>query len=187
MDVAMPMFRQRGVKAVKMDEIAATLGISKRTLYEIYDTKETLLLEGIKRGREAIDSHLEQFARAAHNEMEVLVEFLRVQMRDLQDVCSAYITDINRFPTVIDYLRNNQDEHRKKSGEFTQRGIENGYLIPNINYDVFIILSDAMMEYVMNSRLYEQYPLKDVMHTMISILIRGCCTEKGRQILDEVL
>ena len=44
---AMEEFASRGIKAVKMDDIAAKLGISKRTMYEIYSTKEDILLEGI--------------------------------------------------------------------------------------------------------------------------------------------
>ena len=36
METAMKAFAERGVKAVKMDDIAQMLSISKRTLYEIY-------------------------------------------------------------------------------------------------------------------------------------------------------
>jgi len=39
LDTAMKAFSTYGIKAVKMDYIAQTLGISKRTLYEIYDNK----------------------------------------------------------------------------------------------------------------------------------------------------
>lgn len=46
---AMAAFTKKGIKAVKMDDIAAALSISKRTLYELYENKEDLLLEGIKR------------------------------------------------------------------------------------------------------------------------------------------
>ena len=49
---AIRLFQQKGVKAVRMDDIANHLQISKRTLYEIYDNKEDLLLEGIKRTEE---------------------------------------------------------------------------------------------------------------------------------------
>lgn len=45
---AMPLFKQKGIKAVRMDDIANILSISKRTLYEIYNNKEDLLLEGVK-------------------------------------------------------------------------------------------------------------------------------------------
>lgn len=187
LDVAMPMFKQRGVKAVKMDEIASKLTISKRTLYEIYENKETLLLEGIRRNHEAMDRYLESYAAKAGSEMEVLIEFLRVNMREVQNISSDYISDLNRYRSVIDYLRDSGNKHHEKSGEFIRRGIENGYFMPNLNYDLFITVNDAMLDYVMTARLYEKYPLKDIMHTIVSIFIRGCCTEKGRQLLDKVI
>lgn len=45
---AMTEFLHKGVKSVKMDDIANTLAISKRTLYEIYSNKEELLLEAVR-------------------------------------------------------------------------------------------------------------------------------------------
>lgn len=40
-------FRKNGIKSITMDDIAALLKISKRTLYEIFQDKETLLKECI--------------------------------------------------------------------------------------------------------------------------------------------
>lgn len=45
LEVALCEFKQKGIRAVKMDDIARMLTISKRTLYEIYPNKEELLLE----------------------------------------------------------------------------------------------------------------------------------------------
>lgn len=45
---AMTEFLHKGVKSVKMDDIANALAISKRTLYEIYSNKEELLLEAVR-------------------------------------------------------------------------------------------------------------------------------------------
>ena len=44
LDTAMGLFKQKGIKAVRMDDIATEIAISKRTLYEIYSNKEDLLL-----------------------------------------------------------------------------------------------------------------------------------------------
>ena len=55
LDTSLPLFKKLGVKAVKMDDIASILTISKRTLYEIYDNKEQLLFECIKREKETFD------------------------------------------------------------------------------------------------------------------------------------
>ena len=40
---AMQMFVSQGIKAVRMDDIAQQLGVSKRTLYELFGDKESLL------------------------------------------------------------------------------------------------------------------------------------------------
>lgn len=45
-------FAQKGVKTVRMDDIAAGLSISKRTLYELFHDKEDLLLDVMKLHRE---------------------------------------------------------------------------------------------------------------------------------------
>ena len=47
-------FAQKGVKTVRMDDIAAGLSISKRTLYELFHDKEDLLLDVMKLHREEI-------------------------------------------------------------------------------------------------------------------------------------
>ena len=39
LEVTMDMFHKQGIKQVRMDDIAKTLSISKRTLYEIFDDK----------------------------------------------------------------------------------------------------------------------------------------------------
>ena len=43
LNAAMKAFTEKGIRAVKMDDIAESLAISKRTMYEIYATKEELL------------------------------------------------------------------------------------------------------------------------------------------------
>lgn len=39
LETAMVAFAEKGIRAVKMDDIANSLSISKRTLYEIYGNK----------------------------------------------------------------------------------------------------------------------------------------------------
>ena len=61
LETAMKEFCARGIKQVKMDDIARKLGISKRTLYEIYANKETLLFEGVKQREEAYDHQIKKY------------------------------------------------------------------------------------------------------------------------------
>ena len=42
---ALVLFGKYGIKSITMDEIASGLGISKRTLYETFKDKESILME----------------------------------------------------------------------------------------------------------------------------------------------
>ena len=71
-DQAMQMFVSQGIKSVRMDDIAQQLGVSKRTLYEMFGDKEGLLYlamerysdklmrEGMVKNRTSLRSMLEQ-------------------------------------------------------------------------------------------------------------------------------
>jgi AcrR family transcriptional regulator len=47
-EASMKAFALHGVRAVKMDDVAQSLSISKRTIYEMFGNKEQLLIEVLK-------------------------------------------------------------------------------------------------------------------------------------------
>ena len=53
-NTAFDLFSQYGIKSVSMDDVAKAAGISKRTLYESFEDKETLLIEGIDHNSESL-------------------------------------------------------------------------------------------------------------------------------------
>lgn len=105
MQVAMREFRRCGVKAVKMDDIASRLSISKRTLYEIFSNKEELLLECVRMQEEAFDSHMTEFGSdSSHNSIDIILEFYRFQMQNVSDVSPAFYEELSKYGHVVDFL-----------------------------------------------------------------------------------
>lgn len=47
LDVAIEEFLVNGIKTVKMDDIASKMGISKRTMYELFTDKKDFSLPGM--------------------------------------------------------------------------------------------------------------------------------------------
>lgn len=79
---AMTEFLHKGVKSVKMDDIANALAISKRTLYEIYSNKEELLLEAVRIHEEEFNDHMVQYSQNKnHSVMDIIIEFLVAKVR----------------------------------------------------------------------------------------------------------
>lgn len=83
MEAAMMLFRERGIKAVKMDDIAQQrLGISKRTLYEICEDKEKLLYYCIVTYDRRRQEHMENYVNEGHNVIDVIVEAYRMRLKE---------------------------------------------------------------------------------------------------------
>ena len=66
-------FTTKGIKSITMADIAAALGISKRTLYEVFEDKETLLREVILKNQEDKNEFLENLLAESTNVLEVIL------------------------------------------------------------------------------------------------------------------
>lgn len=99
---AMAEFQDKGIKAVKMDDIAGALSMSKRTLYELFGTKEQLLLECVRQWQKDKEAHMDRFIKERKpNVIAIIVEFYRYQMKCLSYVSSSYFYDLHKYPAVI--------------------------------------------------------------------------------------
>lgn len=187
LDTAMMLFKKNGIKAVKMDDIANYLSISKRTLYEIYDNKEDLLLEGVKNDVAMRRKNMEEFRQSNDDVLQVILHFYQVKLIEIGSVNPDYYLDMRKYKKVIDYFEGNKVEQKKAAEIIFRRGVDEGYFLPQLNYDIVNRLGDAAMDYVMSSKLYERFALKDIFKNFVSVLLRGYCTEKGQTLLDTKL
>ena len=186
--VATREFTTIGVKSVKMDDIARKLKISKRTLYEIYDNKEQLLLESVARRIHEFDATLERFDSSGEKQViDILLEFYRLQMEELRDMNPVYYEDLHKYPRVMSFLEQVNKEHKAHSKDFFKRGVLEGYFRNDFNYDLISLLGNNVMQNVMESKLYNTYSLQDIFRNVVMLFIRGLCTAKGIQELDRQL
>lgn len=188
MKVATREFTTIGVKSVKMDDIARKLKISKRTLYEIYDNKEQLLLESVARRIHEFDATLERFDSSGEKQViDIILEFYRLQMEELRDMNPVYYEDLHKYPRVMSFLEQVNKEHKAHSKDFFKRGVLEGYFRNDFNYELISLLGNNVMQNVMESKLYNTYSLQDIFRNVVMLFIRGLCTAKGIQELDRQL
>ena len=187
LETAMPMFKKHGPKVVRMDDIANALSISKRTLYEIYANKEELLLACVKRDSDNLMERLHSYARTAENELDIVVTFFRLKFDDLDSVTPLFLSELDKYQSVKDFFCQRHDEQQQNSAAFMRQCIENGFFVPDINYDIIQDLCDKIMETRILDQLYDKYSLRDIFRNYFIVLLRGFCTEKGIMLLDQYL
>ncbi len=187
LDTSMTLFKEKGIKAVRMDDIATAMAISKRTLYEIYSNKEDLLFECLRNENETLTRKIAEYAMSAENEMAVVAYFIKLRLRDLGSINPLFFTEMEKYGRILAFFKRNSEKQAARSQEFMRKGIEHGFFRDDLNYDIINRMGDAAMNYVMRTRLYEKYKLNEIFHTFVIVFLRGCCTEKGLKYLDEFI
>ena len=187
LEAASDAFSQKGIKSVRMDDIAQSLNISKRTLYEIYENKEVLLFECLKTSKARAQEEMTFIAAQQNNVMDIILDIYRSKMSQLQKINPQFYSDLEKYPQLQSFLEEQHDKDRTKLKDFLRRGIEEGYFKGDINVDIIANVFDAINEYMMSHKLYTEFPLEQLFNNMLFVTIRGICTQKGVAVIDTFL
>lgn len=185
--VAANAFMQKGIKNVKMDDIAAELSISKRTLYELYSDKEELLLEVVKLHREEMRMYMVGVAEKAENVLEIIMNFYIRSTEDFQTTNILFFEDIKKYPRVTKFLEDGRRENVAATIAFYQKGVEQGIFREEVNYDIVQEMIHGQMDTLLHSEICKTYSVLEIFRTVVFMHLRGISTEKGLKLVNEFL
>ena len=186
-DLAMRTFAARGIRAVKMDDVAKTLGISKRTLYELYDNKEALVCEGIKKYRERYEHQMHIMSKESANVMDVVLKTYKLKIEEFKVTCPQFYIDLKKYPKVLAMLDEGTKKNRMHFIEFLKRGVEEGFFRSDVDFDLVSQMFEAIGQYVMSHQLFENHSMEAIFKSMVFSSLRGICTRQGVEIVDKEL
>lgn len=185
---AMQDFANHGIRSVRMDDIAKSLGVSKRTVYEIFGDKEAMLFEGLKIYEERKRMYLQHYAEEnGHHSIDIILEAYRMKVEEVRAVNPQFYSDLMKYPKLEGYMKQRQAQARDGYLKFMQRGVEEGYLRPDINYEMIPLMFEAIGQYVLSNQLLQKYSVEELFSNYFLIALRGLCTSKGLKIIDEVM
>ena len=186
---ASKMFVEQGIKAVRMDDIAQELSISKRTLYELFGDKEELIFQSIKHYSEQARERRRKQILDLDNPLEIMVISIR-DMIDAAPVAGRIRRNMRRFyPTVYAKLEEEvQATSQNDLKRWVSECLECGYFDRRIRSEYAIKLIHHSVHGVLVNTLHEETP-SDELVSLISysllIFIRGLCTVEGQRVIDE--
>ncbi len=182
---AMMAFTKKGIRQVKMDDVASELGISKRTLYEIFDKKEDLLYEGVKYYLGERRSQMQQKALDCNNVMEIILVAYKLKVEEVRQTNPLFYSDLVKYPKVARYLGQQNQQMLTNMTKFIERGMEEGYFRKEVKPELVARLFDALGKYGMEQQLYLNYTIEEIFMNLIFVSLRGICTKKGVEAIDK--
>lgn len=184
---AMEAFRSKGIKSITMDDIAATLGISKRTLYEVFSDKESLLKECILKAQADRDKYLQQIFEESHNVLEVILAVFQKSIEMFHKTNKRFFEDIKKYPKVYEMMRARQDSDSEKTMSFFKVGVDQGIFRSDVNFSIVNLLVREQFDVLLNTDICNEYPFIEVYESIMFTYIRGISTEKGAKVLEDFI
>lgn len=181
------LFSSFGIKSITMDEIASSIGISKRTLYQIFSDKEDLLLACILYRQNAMKLYVEELLKQTDNVLEIIILCYKFTMKKIHNVSYKFFEDIKRYPKAYEIFCNGQKRDSKDHVAFFHKGVEQGLFRSDINFDILHILLKEQMNVLLNSQINQKYSMSLIYESIVFTFLRGVSTSKGNEILEKFI
>ncbi len=179
------LFHKHGIKEVKMDDIASSLGISKRTLYKHFDNKEDLLYEGVRFQHALTVEYAKGIIRSASSTMEVLLSLYYFHLKQIKEINKNYFRELAKYPKVVEERGKHSRKNEHKIRAWLESGIKEGIFREDTNFDVLLYIVKDSVKFITTTTLFDQYSIEEMSNTFILAYLRGVSTPKGLQIIEE--
>ena len=170
---------RNGIRAVRVDEIAQTLGISKRTLYEMFNDKNDLIgacLDAMSQQQERIAACRR---RRSGNPLQKTIRLMNEYIENLYQVDKSFLTDLRRKVIFAEHY----DEHRefwiKELTLLLDTCRKQELLLPEIDAPAFANqLLVTLLDLRLNGTSREEVSL------FCRTILRGAATRQGIELID---
>ena len=170
-----------------MDDIAAALGISKRTLYEVFADKESLLKECILQKQAERDKYLQEIYEQSNNVLEVILAVFQKSIEIFHQTNKRFFEDIKKYPKVYAMMKDRSESDPEKTMSFFKSGVEQGIFRADVNFEIVNLLVREQFDVLLNTDICNEYPFIEVYESIMFTYIRGISTEKGAKVLEEFI
>ncbi|BCY27998.1 TetR family transcriptional regulator [Flavobacterium okayamense] len=191
LEKATEMFLTLGFKSVTMDDIAAELGISKKTIYQHYATKPELVKSVTLHLFDTISCGIDQICAVGKNPIEELFTIKNFVLEHLKNEAASPFYQLNKYYPKI-YLTLKKKQFGKMSEcvlENLKRGIEDGLFRKEINPEIVGRFYFAGMNSLKDEELFprNQFNTIETQEHYLEYHLRGICTSKGIKIVENLI
>lgn len=186
---AASLFRTYGIKTVTMDLLASKLGISKRTIYEVFSDKDELLIGVVKWMSEKQKETMNGILQESENVIVANFRMINVIREHFQNMSPAFILDIKKYHhSSLSEMKGKGDFQDSRDGmEILTRGIKEGLFRKNIKVE---LVNRCIYELIRISCDYDIFPpdkysRNDIIKNVYINYLRGIATPKGIEIINE--
>jgi AcrR family transcriptional regulator len=184
-DTARHHFFAFGFRAVTMDDIAAELAMSKKTLYSHFRSKAELLQAAVIDKQQAIEADLKRItSQSSSDSLAAIQQLLAKMQQHLGEIHPAFMRNIRReAPDLFEFVEiRRRDLIHRYFGKILAQGRRAGIIRKDIPIRLIIETWLGVVEAIMNPEKLTELNLtpEEGFSAVISVILKGLMTAEGR-------
>lgn len=173
-----------------MDSIAGHLGMSKRTIYEVFSDKEELLMGVLQWMANKQKELVKKVLMESDNAVTAVFKLLQINRDHFQNMSPAFQADLKKFHHDVLMRKTDKCEmpDYKNNQAVIERGIKEKLFRKDINTDIVNRCFDLLARSLMNNDLYpfEEFTRYEVISNTLINYMRGISTMQGLELINKL-
>ncbi len=179
-----------GIKSVTMDDVAKSIGISKKTLYLYVNDKSDLVEKVIRYSMRRKEIHgIDTLDGKPLNAIEKMVEVYKSSLAMLNKINLSVEYDLEKYyPSLYQEfkLKRRENIYKAIAGNLEQ-GIEEGFFYNDYNIDIVSKLHVSRIENLIETDIFEkdEYSLSEIFKQMFYYHLRAISKDRAIKYFEE--
>ena len=189
LDSILPMVLEKGPSHTTMDYVASALGMSKRTLYEIFGSKDEMLRQVLQHQHELSQKRAEKIFSESDNIMESMVRLMDMHLEVLQKISPDFFRDMDeRCKHLRPHYDSRNEAMNRQVSRIIAMGVKQGMFRKNCDFEMNLRLLRVQMESIKRMEDYfpPQITMAEAFYTIGQGFLRSIATQKGIEYLDRL-
>jgi len=185
------LFMRYGIKSMSMDDIAIHMGMSKKTLYQYFESKDNLVNAVLEKHLEMDQCKVKSLISSKNNAIDDLMHIATTVNDTLKQINPSIHYDLEKYHPQAwkkfeDYKRNFIQKIIKQN---ILKGIKEELYRSDINVDIVSALYVSKADIVFDASVFppDKYAFNQVYLEMMKQHIRGIATSKGLKYFEKKL
>ena len=186
---AAQLFKIYGIKSVTMDTLANHLGISKRTIYEVFSDKKDLLIGVMQWMAEKQKTLVKRILDDSDNAIIAIFRLLESSRDHFQDISPVFQADLKKYYNLLtEQTKKGEIPDYSNNVHVIERGIKEKLFRRDINPDIVNRCLYSLGRSAMDYELYpfEEFTRQDVIKNIFINYLKGISTKEGIDLINSL-
>jgi len=186
---AMSKMRQVGIRSVSIDDVCHELGISKKTFYVYFATKDDLIEALLFQLEQEVNANIRmQLEKKTILELLLNIQKIMRETRDVRKVPPLFYDLEKYYPQLYKAHKDRARTYARENIKVALiRGVEEKLFRADLDVDKTCVVIDMMRETMLNLPIEKREDKKtnDVMKYAIDIVMRGIISVEGKNMIQK--